>query len=545
MRRLPNMEQSGQSQPLHYHYGRLMRRTPMLRVALALAAGILLAEWLPGVPAEWLVAAIGAGMALLIGTVYWRWHSAMAYIGIYLSVAAFGWCLALLRAPSDPFAGRGGEWLDFAVTIKDTPRPTPKCYKAVAAVEAFRVGDSAIATQGRVMLYLKQDSLSARLKYGDRLWVHARPEKPLVPDNADQPDYRRYFRHKGILWQCYVPSGRWQQYASDTPVQGVVAISKRCQAALVQRIRQYDLTPSQQGIAEALLLGWRSDVDDATQHQFRAAGITHLLCVSGLHVGIVAWLAGCCFFFLGCRRWQRVLKGVLQAAVVWAFVLLTGMAPSTLRAGVMITLLLIGGMAEQRSNVLNNLCTSAVILLIADPWMLFDVGFELSYASVLGIVLWQRPLQELVPTLSQPMPSVWLWLPQRVWELVCLSTSAQLAALPFTLYYFHQFPTYFLIANIAVVPFAGLILGTVLAMLLTGGWAAGALRWELVAVDRLTSWIAALPSALQEGIYCDLPVMLLLIGELLLLTLLLRCRRRWALPAIIAILILWALYVLF
>lgn len=537
------MEQSQQSQSLSYHYGRLMRRTPMLRPVLALAAGILLAEYLPAVPLAWLAAAVGAGIVLIIGALYWRWPAAFSYIGLCLSVAAFGWCLSLLRAPSDPFAGATDEWLDFSVTIKDTPRPTPKCYKAVAEVGALRVGDSIVPVRGRVMLYLRQDSLSARLRYGDRIWIHARPELPPARTDASQPDFRRILRHRGILRQCYAASGQWRQIPSDAPPRGLAAFSKRCQESLVQRIRRCDLTPAQQGIAEALLLGWRNDVDEATQLQFRAAGITHLLCVSGLHVGIVAWLAGCCLFFLGCRRWQRVLKGLLQVAVVWAFVLLTGMAPSTLRAGVMITLLLLEGMAEQRPNTLNNLCTSAALLLIANPLMLFDAGFELSYAAVLGIVLWQRPLQELIPALSQPMPGVWLWLPRQVWQLVCLSTSAQLATLPFALCYFHQFPVYFLIANVTVVPFAALLLGTVMVMLLTGGWAAGLLRVELVAVDRLTSWIASLPSAMLEGLSCDIPVLLILIAELFLLTLLLRCRQRWALPAIVLLLIILALYV--
>ena len=493
---------------------RLMARTPMLRLALAVVVGILLAEYTPVSPLVWLCSAVGLCVLLLVveARVRHTFRKALFPVLLWLIWIGIGAVLPLLHASVDPFPTAVNT---FTVRLCDTPRTTPKCYKSVA--EVLTVNDS--PAKGKVLLYIRQDSASALLRYGDCLTIDAHPQHPRNWNNDF--DYRRYLRRKGILWQCYVPSDRWQLSFHDNHFT-LRAWSKGIQLRMVKRIRRTELTPSQQGIAEALLLGWRDDVDEATQQQFRDAGITHLLCVSGLHVGIVAWLAGAALFFLGRKRWQRIVKGTVQIGVVWLFVLLTGMAPSTLRAGVMFSLLLVEGMLQRQPNSLNNLCTSMWLLLLIMPMLLFDVGFQLSYAAVAGIVLWNRPLQQLLPVSHQ----WYLWLPQKAWQLVCLSTAAQLATLPLVLYHFHQFPLYFLIANLTVVPFAGVLLATVLLMLLMGGgWATTLLSHELVAVDRLTRWISSLPHAMHTDIYCDLPVALLITALLLVLTLLLYTRR--------------------
>ena len=493
---------------------RLMVRTPMLRLALAVVLGILMAEYLPVSPVVWLCVAVGLCVLLLVvaacsGRLFRKGLFPVLLWPIWVGIGAV---LPMLHAPADPFPTAVDS---FCVRLCDTPRPTPKCYKSVAEV----IGVDGHSSAGKVLLYIRQDSASAQLRYGDCLWITARPQRPR--NWTSDFDYRRYLRRKGILWQCYVPPAHWQLTAHDSTFT-LRGWSKGIQLRMVERMRHSDLTPSQQGIAEALLLGWRDDVDEATQQQFRDAGITHLLCVSGLHVGIVAWLAGAVLFFLGRKRWQRVVKGIVQIGVIWLFVMLTGMAPSTLRAGVMFSLLLMAIMLQRHSERLNNLCTSMILLLVVNPMLLFDVGFQLSYAAVAGIIVLQRPLEELFPLLSDSDYKLSLWLPQKVWQLTCLSISAQVAALPLVLYHFHQFQLYFLIANLTIVPFAGVLLATVLLMLLTGsGWVTSLLSGELVIVDALTRWISSLPHAMLTDIYCDLPVALIITALIIVLTILL------------------------
>ena len=292
-------------------------------------------------------------------------------------------------------------------------------------------------------------------------------------------------------------------------------------------------------MAAALLLGWRDDLEPSTLLHFRQAGIMHLLCVSGLHVGIVAWLAGLLFLFMGKLRWQRVLKGSVQLLAIWGFTFVTGMAPSTLRAAVMFSLLRIGYMAQQRPMVLNNLCTSALLLLFVNPGLLFDVGFQFSYTAVVGILALQDPLRSLV---KLPFEKRWTAPVRYVWKLVCLTLSAQFFCIPLQLYYFHEVYTWFIIANLLIVPFAGLLLATVLAVVLlpqasvlghAAVWLAGQ---EFHAADGLAAWVGGLPCAVLDNLYCSPFMFVLLAVALLLVTLFLRSRLLWPLPVAAALL---------
>lgn len=521
----------------------------MLRVAVAVAMGILLAEWLHC--AVWVVGCVaGAGIILLAVATFARmqWMRRLYLPLLWLTLLAVGWMLATLRQP-DPLQGVPATGWDgvsqMRMRLDDTPRSSLRTYSVVARVEAVCSHGQWLEADCPIMLSLQKDSASAALHYGDCLIVQGYPRWLSGEENPYQFNYRRYLLRNGIGWQCYVPMGKWRMEHPVAHPAGLKGWSKYIQQRLVERIRQCRLTPQQQGIAEALLLGYRVDLDADTLQQFRDAGVMHLLCVSGLHVGIVAWLVGLPFFFLGRRRWHRMVKGCVRIVGLWFFVWITGMAPSSLRAGVMFSLMLVGDMVQQRSNTLNNICTSALLMLLVSPALLFNTGFQFSYAAVLGIRLWHQPLQRLLPI---PHGSWWWYLPRYVWQLACLSTAAQLGSLPLVLYHFHDFPLYFLVANLTVVPFAGLLLATIMGMVLVQpwptvcSWATWLLRQELVATDAITRWVGQLPHAMLQGLYCDLPIALLIVAALVALTLILQYRWRAGWPVMAGCLLAMVLY---
>lgn len=178
----------------------------------------------------------------------------------------------------------------------------------------------------------------------------------------------------------------------------------------------------------------------------------------------------------------------------------------------MFSLMLAGDMLMGRSNSLNNLATSAVVMLMAKPMLLFDVGFQLSYSAVLGIVVFYRSLESLWSVPSGPR---W-WLVRKVWGWICLSTSAQAGTLPLMLLYFHQFPLYFLVANVTIVPMAGLLLATSMVVLATG-WAGATwlLQGEISIVDWITHRVSQWPYAVIENIDCG-PLQALVVAWVLL-----------------------------
>lgn len=532
----------------------LLGRAPMLRVVLAFAAGIGCAELFPtvGLLLPALLALMAAGVAAVGASGRVRWLTPAFLPFLWLLFMDLGFLTATYHrtTPTDGLPASGWCVADrepalFSVRLADTPRQAPRTYKVAARVEAVYDGAVWQEADCPILLYLHKDSSAAALQYGDRLVIHARPQQPDSSINPYQFDYRRYLLRKGIAWHCYVAQEGWnRQPDSLASHRGLLAWSKRVQRHLVQRLQATTLSQQYKGMAAALLLGWRDDLEPSTLLHFRQAGIMHLLCVSGLHVGIVAWLAGLLFLFMGKLRWQRVLKGSVQLLAIWGFTFVTGMAPSTLRAAVMFSLLRIGYMAQQRPLALNNLCTSALLLLFVNPGLLFDVGFQFSYTAVVGILALQDPLRSLV---KLPFEKRWTAPVRYVWKLVCLTLSAQLFCMPLQLYYFHEVYTWFIIANLLIVPFAGLLLATVLAVVLlpqasglghAAVWLAGQ---EFHAADGLAAWVGGLPCAVLDNLYCSPFMFVLLAVALLLVTLFLRSRLRWPLPVAAAVLMVAAI----
>ena len=541
--------------PLARSLSRLMGRAPMLRVAIALSAGIVAANLLPaiGVVPLWILLSVCVALLLLSAFVRVKWLSRMFPVVLWAFFIGLGYLVATHHRtdPSDglPAGGWGdmpGGQVLFQVRLDDTPRRAPKTYKVPAHVEHIWHHGTWLPARCPILLYIHIDSLSASLRYADRLTVQARPQLPDSGRNPHQFDYRRHLLRKGIAWQAYVAHGKWQlQPRSATPHPRLRAWAKQLQLRLVRRLQSTTLSPQHKGMAAALLLGWRDDLDDLTLLHFRQAGIIHLLCVSGLHVGLVAWMAGLLFFPLGRLRWQRVLKGSVQLAAIWGFAFITGLAPSTLRAAVMFTLLVLGNIIQRRPVVLNNLAASAVLLLLLDPNLLYDVGFQLSYTAVLGILVWQDSLWRIVA----PPTEKWWYRPARtLYGSVAITFAAQLFTAPLQLYYFHSFSCWFFIANLLIVPFAGLLLATVLAVVAlplaspVGQGCVWLLSHELAAVDGVARWVAGLPGATFSNLYCDGLLLLLLFVALLLFTFFLHSRVRWSLPAASAALMLAAVY---
>jgi competence protein ComEC len=220
------------------------------------------------------------------------------------------------------------------------------------------------------------------------------------------------------------------------------------------------LPESVAGIGVALLLGNKADIDQDVLDSFSNTGAMHVLAVSGLHVGIILiifqYLLG--FFSRWITRKQAVLCSVI---LIWGFGLLSGASPSVIRAVVMFSILALGQLLSRKNNGMNNLLLSAVLLLMYDPYYLFDIGFQLSYVALIGILLFQNPVYALIR-----FKQTWLdWL----WKGSAVGIAATIATTPFMLYWFHQFPNYFLLSNI-VVMLLGFVVLLFLIILVFTAW---------------------------------------------------------------------------
>ena len=428
-----------------------MRKTPLVPVALAMIAGIVVAGHVGLSSTVWMWCVVGC--AALIGVTL-LFSKRLHLVDVLLTVllcGLVGGLLAILQQQRD-WTRDCPEQAFLTVRLTETPVPREKSWRAKGQV----------GKQDDITLFLRKDSTAATLRYGDRLMLHG------------YPDLER--RSIYITSDHYIVTGR------DS-----TSLRARCEALRLRLLRRMQAGPLEQreaGVAEALTLGWRGDIDPATQASFRDAGIAHLLAVSGLHVGLLAAIVEALLFWVDKERRGRIIRGGVQLMAIWAFTLLTGLAPSTVRAALMFSLFIIAHITARRTPTLNLLAAAAIITLIINPLLVYNVGWQLSYSAVAGILL--------------AMPVITAFR-NRLWQAISVSTFATLATLPVVATTFHRLPVYFLIANIVIVPLAGVLLTLSLAyMAVPCEVTAWPLYWLTHFCEWLTAWVASLPGAVVE-----------------------------------------------
>ena len=492
-----------------------MKHAPIVNIVLPIILGIILSNWIQ-LPL-WILLTIVA--FLIIPLIIFTFYSSryLYYFFHYPFWVVSGILLVSLHNPlrhSNHYSNYLHPKAQIVATVVSPPQSTPNSTKMIVSVDAI----DTIPTIGRMMLFVQHSPNSDSITYGDNLIMIATPQQPSASDNPFQFNYQQYLKNRDIYYQTYLSSNQYILIHNNP--KGLMSLAIAFRQNLIDKVQQLQLTDSQKGIVEALFLGWDNDLSEIDRQQFRDVGLAHLLCVSGLHVGIVAGLISMFLFFGGRGPRMRIVKGIIQLIGVWLFALLTGLAPATTRASLMFSFFIIGNMFFLQRNSYNTLAASVLILLIFNPSLIYDIGFQLSYSAVLGILSLLNPLYNLIPWRDRaileceldPLPFFQrqlhylpFLLSQKLWSLVCLTTAAQLSVLPITLFYFHQFPTYFLIANLIIVPFAGVLLFTILLAILFYQWAFPAmlLSVELVGIERLTHWISNLPYASFNHIYFD------------------------------------------
>jgi len=226
----------------------------------------------------------------------------------------------------------------------------------------------------------------------------------------------------------------------------------------MQTLYEYNIQDKEFAVLSALLLGYREYIDDDLRREFAGAGAMHILCVSGLHVGIMFLILSSLFSFLNKIKNGKIIKAIIIILLIWFYATLTGFSPSVLRASTMFSFVAIARSFNRYTNIYNILAASAIILTVADPYIVTKIGFQLSYLAVISIVTLQPSLYKLLYVKNK--------LPDKIWAVITVSIAAQIGTGPLAIHYFSQFPNYFIITNLIVIPLASIIIYTALLFLL-------------------------------------------------------------------------------
>jgi competence protein ComEC len=385
-----------------------------------------------------------------------------------------------------------------------------------------RKGQEDVVIQGeltpKVFWYIDSLAEVDRPKLSD--WIIS-ASRLLRVDRSKNPthfDYRLWLKRKGILRVSYSAGNDWKLLHNIEP--GVTWYARFYHAASYIHNRASDLLyhflghNKEGAIANAILLGEKDGLDQETKRAYSIGGVAHVLCVSGLHTGVVFVVIQTLLWPLARIKNGKVISTCLAILLIWFYAMITGLAPPVCRASWMLTMVSIGRLGRVKGNTLNSLACSALVLLIINPEWLFDAGFQLSYIAVVGILYFQPVFSSLIKAHH--------WLVIYIRDLITVSLAAQLATFPLIAYYFNQFPTYFLLTNLVVIPISFLAIVITMSVPFLGSipYIGTAVAFCCVKViwfmNSVPQWISMLPGASVDlgniGMGLFLLMMLMVIG---------------------------------
>ena len=344
------------------------------------------------------------------------------------------------------------------ICILETLKPNVYNEAYIAEVERIFSGKNSTTTTGKILLNISKDSIPLNIKSGTKLLVPNKSSNITEPLNPYRFNYREFMQKQKVEKQLSLDQAELKMltYTTNRPLTHIANF----RASLIDKLSKANFNKDELAIIQALLLGQKQDISKEVYEDYAAAGAIHILAISGLHVGIILLILNWLFKPLNLVKYGQFLKTVLLISLLWGFAILAGLSPSVVRAVTMFSFIAIGMQMRRKTSVLNSLFISLFILLLVNPYFIFQVGFQLSYLAVFAIVSLQPKLFKL----WQPKFKITRYF----WGLLCVSIAAQIGVLPLSLFYFHQFPSLFFLSNLVVLPVLGLILGLgILVIILT------------------------------------------------------------------------------
>lgn len=475
----------------------------MFRLTICLATGIFLFDTLwpknfswPYWVAIWLLLVIVCGGVFWFSRWRWRW-----LFGVMAGMAFFLWGgISVVHQRETVQYDWDGEPAIYKGIVESVPEVRGKTFRAEVRVDVQRLSNGNWKRIDRnILLSWMPDSLSKPLACGDSVCFYAKVSYPFSEKELTRFDYGDYLLRKSISGTALAYAGNWRCTGKPRSL-SVSQLAKVCQQQVVDIYRSWGFDQDVQAVVSALTIGEKTDLTPELKAMYSAAGVSHVLALSGLHVGILSCILLWLFYPLTYLKHGHKILAFLVVCLLWFFAFISGLSSSVVRAVVMYSLYTFASFcSEERFSGMHSLVLAAFLMLIYNPFFLFDISFQLSFTAVFSILAFY------------PLFSRWLCIKncvlRYVWNTLSLSVSAQLGTLPFILYYFGSFPTYFLLANLVVVILAGGILMLTLVALcvasvpMVGSTVMTLLEWCTSVLNESTRWVQQLDGSQITSVY--------------------------------------------
>lgn len=454
----------------------IVQKIPFLRISMALAFGIIAGN-LISIPSPLLFVFMGVNILILfiLNFKYQYKYSLIFGLGIHSLFFILGFTTYSIYN-SKPELYKDGY---FSATIIEAPVEKENSYKSLLEINEVVKNDTICHTNEKLLVYFEKSEKAKNLRPGDVISFQRNPQLVQNNGNPFEFDYQNYLAQKKIFRQVYLPEKSWI-LSDNFKKTSAKILAENIRLKLLQIYRSQNLGDNELEILSALTLGYKRELDPDTKRVFASAGAMHILAVSGLHVGIVYLILVALLGFLKIRKTGKFVFVFSVLTAIWMFAFVTGLSPSVSRAATMFTFFVIGNNLKRQVNVYNSLAGSALFLLLINPNNLFEVGFQLSYSAVFGIVFLQPKFEKLVSVNNRII--------RYFWQLLTVSVAAQIATFPLTAFYFNQFPTYFWLTNLIVIPAVVLLIPLGIAILIFHAVPHLGIFLSLI-IDRILSWL--------------------------------------------------------
>ncbi len=495
------------------------REYPILKLLLSIVIGIIVARYIAtdNISYYWIIPIL-----LILAFLAWprkylfpyrfRYLSGMYVYAVFVIFGIILYQSGFHKNKELYFGNFNNKVQQYHIKIIEPPQEKERSVKLFVKVLSCKINGQSKECIGKALIYLQKDSTSKNLSFGDNI-IFFRPMQEIAPpSNPDQFDYRSYLSLKDIHYQAYLRDDQWRKIPMK-PSFSIIHIALNIRSDLLNTLRKNNIQGDELSVAAGMLLGVRDILSPELHQAYAGAGAMHILCVSGLHVGIIFLILNWLLSFLNYRNNGKLIKAIIIMAAIWFYALLTGLSPSVVRAATMFSFIIVGQNLNRHVNIFSSLSASAFVLLIVNPTLLFDLGFQLSYSAVVAIVILQKPIANL-------------WVPNNkllyhAWQLVAVSIAAQIGTAPLSLFYFHQFPNLFIITNLIVIPAAYIIINLGLLVLLfsfippISAFLGKMLSYVLYSLNFMITSIEQLEFAVIRDIFLS-PLMFILIASLIL-----------------------------
>lgn len=428
-----------------------------LRLSCYLIAGILLAFYIEIDPK---IAFITGGLIFFLYLfAFYRarktlFPDSLAGISTFFLIFYLGFIITTINIPKNQpehYINQNIEQTDSLLingVIVEELKPNAFSYRYVLEASQLLSSKTKLGTKGKLLVNIRKDSLNTiDLIPGTEILLPWKPESIKEAANPFQFSYSKYLKKLKIEKQINVAP---VEIFSNKYRPNLKAKAWNIREHLILRLKKFDFGKNELAVFQALILGQRRDINDELYKNYAAAGAIHILAISGLHIGILLLLLNYILKPVEALRYGNYIKPVLVIILLWSFAFLTGLSPSVVRAVSMFSFLAIGLQLKRKTSSLNSLFLSLFVLLLLDPYYIFQVGFQLSYLAVFSILIFQPIIYKLFTPKFKVI--------DYFWKLSSVSLAAQIGVLPLSIFYFHQFPGLFLLSNLIILPFLGIIL---------------------------------------------------------------------------------------